>query len=191
MVMHHGIHYYKILATVTWLGAVQAAEQVRLISTTTSNTTKSVSDTVSAAVSFNQPTYVLPTIQSVQLLPRSRRSVGDDLADEIYVLPDIKVTTAKPPPVPNFAFLNLKGRLELALKSNPGLRLGPLPRLNYSVALEMQKEEREDSKRFALTERVLSIAVGEKAKAKELIRLMRAATARPNTDWQTNSPGKK
>jgi hypothetical protein len=116
---------------------------------------------------------------------------GDDPSDEIFYLPDIKVTTNKQRPVSSFQFLIAKGRLELALDAHPGLHLGPLPKLNNAVALEMQKEERETDRRAALLEDVLSIAVGDEARTKELIRLMRAATARPNIDWQTKSLGSR
>jgi hypothetical protein len=181
-------HYLKMLAAVAGFGAAQAAEPLLPASTVASKTANPPPATVSEAVSAKLPRDVLPTFQPVKPLTQPGVSGGDDQMDEIYYLPDIKVTTAKRLPVSNFLFLNLKGRLELALKSNPGLGIGPLPSLNNVVALEMQKEEREDGKRSAMTEQVLSIAVGEDTSAKELIRLMRAATARPNIDWQTKSP---
>jgi hypothetical protein len=106
-------------------------------------------------------------------------------------LPSITVTAGKPIPDADFAFLTPKGRLELVLKANPGLRLGLLSKLNNAVGLEIQKEEREAGKRAALKEQVLSIAVGDEARVKEEIRLMRAATARPNIDWLSKSPGSR
>ena len=139
------------------------------------------------AVSARLPKYVPPAPPKPVASPGM--SGVSDTADEILSLPDFKVTAAKLPPLSSFDFLTSKGRLELALKDNAGLRFGPFSKLNGAVALEIQKEEQEVGKRAALTEEVLSVAVLNDAKSKEEIRLMRAATARPNTDWLTKSPG--
>lgn len=180
-----------MLAAVTWLGVAQAAEPFRPDSPAEAGTPNPSPATLNEAASANLPRREPSTLQPVKPVAPSEATEGDDQLDEIYSLPALKVTTAKLPPDTVYAFLTVKGRLALELKRNPGLRFGPLPGLNHAVALEMQKEERENDKRSAITERVLTIAIGEETSAKELIRLMRAATARPNSDWQTKSPGSR
>ena len=106
-------------------------------------------------------------------------------------LPKMTITTAKMPPTTSYDLLTPKGRLELALKKNPGLRLGPLARLNDGIAMAIEREEREARKREELKAQVLSIAIGDAARSAEEVRAMRAATARPNTDWQSRSPGRE
>ncbi len=180
-----------MLAAAIWLTAAQAQEQPSSASPATSKRSNPLPASVTEAVSAKLPKYVPPTLQPVQPVAPPGTTGGGDQLDEIFYLPNLKVTTGKPPPVTEFDFLTKKGRLDLALKTNPGLRFGPLAKLNNPVAVEMQKEELEAGKRDALAERVLSIAVGDEAQAKELIRLMKAATARPNTDWLTKSAGSK
>jgi len=106
-------------------------------------------------------------------------------------LPKMTITTAKMPPTTGYDLLTPKGRLELALKKYPGLRLGPLARLNDGIAMAIEREEREARKREELKAQVLSIAIGDAAKSAEEVRAMRAATARPNTDWQNKAPGRE
>ncbi len=111
-------------------------------------------------------------------------------AADIFYLPTVTVTKTKLPPISAFEFLTPKARLEVALKTHPGLGLVPLPKLNNQVAAEMQKQEREAEKRSAVTEQILSISVIDDAKTREEINLMRAATAQPNNDWRDRFPGR-
>jgi hypothetical protein len=172
-----------MLAVVTWFTDVRAEEQ-RLPTSPATNKASPLPARITEAVTARLPKYVPLPLQLVNQPPAPPGTTrGSDLPDEILYLPDIKVTTVKAPPVSDFAFLTPKGRLELALKHNPGLGFGPFLKLNNAIALEIQTEEREAAKRAALTEQVLSIGVGDEAKVKEEIRLMRAATARPNLDW--------
>lgn len=81
--------------------------------------------------------------------------------------------------------LDAQARLELALKAYPGLRIGgPLAKLNHAVALEMQKEAKEAAARAALAAHVENLPAMDEERAKEEVRLMREATARPNNDWR-------
>ena len=162
------------------------AEELPLPAARPVSTAKPLSARITDAVSAKLPKYVS--------LPPPPAGAADfpGTADEILYLPNITVSTGRmPPDATPFDFLTPKGRLELAVKSNPGLRLVPLGRLNNAVAVEIQTEEREAAKRAALQEQVMRVAWGDAAKTKEEIRQMRAATARPNTDWQGRSPGRE
>jgi len=178
----YGCLCLNLIVAVTWIVRAQADERRPPAAGKPGNTLPA---RITEAVSAKLPKYVPPTPQPVQPADLPGPSSVGDVADDVFVLPDIRVSTGKLPPDSEYAFLTSKGRLELALKNNPGLRVGPFSKLNNAVAVEIQKQEREAGKRAELKDRVLSIAaaVGDDARIKEEIRLMRAATAQPNADW--------
>lgn len=181
----------ELLGAISWLAMVEAAEAPVAAPAPGSKPASPLPAQVTEAVAARLPKFVPPALRPPPSAPRPEAANGGELPGDIFSLPTITVTTGKPPPATEFDWLTKKGRLDLALKTHRGLSFGPLARLNNPVAVEMQKEELEAGKRAALKEQVQSVAVGDKAKAKELLRLMEAATARPNTDWQTKAPGSR
>ena len=134
-----------------------------------------------AALSQQLPSYV-------PLAPNGTSVTGmaaHDDEDDMLHLAKVTVKRGGRPRLSLFEVLSPTGRLDLALQNYPGLRLVPFAQLNNGIALEMQLEEREAGKRTAVAEEVTSLAVVNDARSKENVRLMRDATARPNTDWQT------
>lgn len=105
---------------------------------------------------------------------------------EPLVLPNVTVTETTPVVPKSADVLDAKARLEQALKANPGLRIGGplLAKLNHAVALAMQQEAKEAAARAAMIEHVENLPAMDEERAKEEVRLMREATARPNNDWR-------
>jgi hypothetical protein len=80
--------------------------------------------------------------------------------------------------------------MALALKEQPGLRIGNLFGSNRGIALAMHQEEVLAKKRAALADRVEQATRDNDADARKLRELVRAAIQRPNDDWATGPSGK-
>lgn len=140
-----------------------------------------VSEKVSHAVieklpKFEPPTAVTPTE------PRSDES-SDESTDGILRLPKMTVRAAAPVAPPEFAWLSPKGRLALAIKSNPGIRVGNIFGLNNGIAMAMQTEQREVQKKAVLTDSVQRTKSDDSPESRKIDRLLKAALQRPNSDW--------
>jgi hypothetical protein len=119
--------------------------------------------------------------QAAQSTPSGDGSPGS----EPLVLPSVVITETAPVVPKSEDVLDAKARLEKALKANPGLRIGgPLAKMNNGIALAMQQEAKEAAARAAMIEHVENLPAMDEERAKEEVRLMRAATARPNNDWR-------
>ena len=186
-VIPHGCLRLMLLASAVWLPGALAGEPAPTQSPRSTDRTPALSVRLTDAVAARLPRYVSNAAEPVAAASQG----GDDSLEGIMYLPKMTITTAKMPPTTSYDLLTPKGRLELALKKNPGLRLGPLARLNDGIAMAIEREEREARKREELKAQVLSIAIGDAARSAEEVRAMRAATARPNTDWQSRSPGRE
>ncbi|WP_438480208.1 hypothetical protein [Oleiharenicola lentus] len=107
-----------------------------------------------------------------------------EMDDEVLELADMTVTQENKLRGKEEQMRKKKDLLDRALKANPGLKIAPFSKLNNGIALEMQRESKEAAARTKLTEHVENLPATDEARAKEEIRLMRDAVARPNTDWQ-------
>ena len=168
----------KAVAAILWcVCSAVAEEQSAAPSSEKHHLPAKIVEAVSAKLPKYQPK---PAAESEGPHPSAGES---EERDGVLYLPNLKVTTAKPMPISEFAWLSPKGRLDLAMKKNPGLRLLPFSKLNNGVALAIQREEREAEARDRLKEEVLSVATGNDAQSRDLVKKMRDAIARPNTDW--------
>lgn len=98
-------------------------------------------------------------------------------------LPKVTVEAKSRPRIREYDMLTPKGRMELALKRYPGVRIGNLFGLNSGIALALLKEEVEAEKRRELRATVENIIRVDDVGGRELRRLMQNAIAHPNTDW--------
>jgi hypothetical protein len=80
-----------------------------------------------------------------------------------------------------------KGRLELARKLYPALKLGNLLGLNNAIATGMLLEEVEASKKTDLKERIRRATIVVTPETRETDELLKAATARPDMHWAGQS----
>ena len=111
----------------------------------------------------------------------------NDSSGDILHLPKITVKAAAPTLPSRFDLLTPKGRLDLAMKSSPGLRIGNFFGLNNGIAMAIQAEERDVEKKAALAETVRRTTSNDGPESKRIMRLLKAALQRPNTDWAGNS----
>lgn len=177
-----------LAALALFLGAGALAEQPPVPPPIVDEPNSSVHSQITKAILAKLPKYVPPAPAKVaNLFPPDNAS---DPADDILRLPKITVRPTTPAPAPGFAWLNEKGRLELAMKNSPGLRLGNFFGLNQGIALAMQVEEREVQAKAALTEVVERTTLDDSEGARKIRQLLQAAVQRPNTDWLTAKGGK-
>lgn len=139
----------------------------------------SISPEIRQAVTEKLPKYTPPP-------PKASDPVHEEVSDSPDVLRLPKVTVRAAPPTafpPNFATLTPKQRLDLALKANPGLRLGNILGMNNGIAMAMQQEQREFEKRTALAETVKFTKTDDSPESRRIDGLVKAATQRPSTGW--------
>jgi len=115
----------------------------------------------------------------------SEGSTFDDTPDspDVLRLPKMTVRTRTLPPPADFTWLSPKGRLDLAMKSYRGLRIGNPFGLNKGIALAMQREEQEVRTKARLADDVQRSAGTDDADSVRIRRLLKAAMLRPNADW--------
>ena len=178
---HGRIRPGALAALLWWTGVVAAEEKSAdsLPSVASAPARHRLPPRIIEAVAAKVPKYQAPKESEKTSAP----SGESEERDGVLYLPNVKVTAAKPLELSEFAWLSPKGRLDLAMKKYPGLRLLPLSKMNGSIALAMQREEREATKRDELKAAVQSVAVFDDAQSRDLMKKMRDAVARPNTDW--------
>lgn len=128
----------------------------------------------------------LPKYGAVAPVEPARRpevSDGLDSSDDVLRLPKVTVTRRKPPPMDDFSWLTPKARLDLALKTQPGLRLGNIAGLNNGIASAMQAEDRSVKSKAVLVAEVQVHSSDNSDVSKRIRRLLQAAIQRPNADW--------
>jgi hypothetical protein len=128
----------------------------------------------------------LPEYQPQAADPEVRMTDSGDVAverDGVLNLPSVTVQARALPSGAAYDFLTPKGRLDLAMKRHPGLRIGNLFGMNHGIALALLQEEVDAAKRDALKATVENVSQADGPTARELNRLLRDAVARPSTDW--------
>lgn len=123
------------------------------------------------------------TVAPVEPVSSPDVSEGPESSDDILRLPKVIVTRRKAPPMDSFSWLTPKARLDLALKKQPGLRLGNVAGLNNGIASEMQAEERSVKSKAVLVAEVQAHSSDNGDASKRIRRLLQAAIQRPNADW--------
>jgi hypothetical protein len=111
-----------------------------------------------------------------------------DGSPDVVMLDPFVVNEDKEPNLKERQLLTPKEKLALALRNNPGLKLGPVPLGNNAVALDLLEDEFERQRRGELVELggVLN-AAGRKAPP-EVQRKIDEASTRKN-DWLNQKPG--
>ncbi len=146
---------------------------------------------ITKAVLAKLPKYLPPA--PAKLPDFSSPDDSGAAADDLLHLPKMTVRPVAPESAPDFAFLNAKGRAELAMKANPGLHFGNIFGLNSGPngpALAIQADEREAQRKAAATEMVDRTTIVAGAEAKKIRQLLEAAVQRANSDWLTAKGGK-
>lgn len=165
---------------VVCLGAiVQAAEPDRRNSSSLRSQSRSAE--ISAAVRAKLPKYQPNPPQNDVTMSESGKGAVEK--DGVLNLPAVIVRGRKPQEFDEYEIRTPKGRLELALKRRPGLRIGNLFGMNNGIALALLQEDIEKGKRDALKEQVERLTFDDSAETRELKRVLKGALARPNTDW--------
>lgn len=103
--------------------------------------------------------------------------------DGVLNLPTVTVRPVMKESPADYSFLTAKGRMDLALKTYPGLRVGNLFGLNQGIALYMQMEEQEVRKKAVLFTRVDRVLIDDGPDSRETLRLLKSALGRANADW--------
>jgi len=137
------------------------------------------------------PKYVPPV--PAKLPDFSQPNEAGDSSDDILNLPKMTIRPAAPLPPSEFAFLSPKGRVELAMKTNPGLHFGNIFGLNsgpQGPALAIQADEREALRKATTTDLVDRTTLNDDESAKKIRQLLQAAVQRANSDWLTARGGK-
>ena len=175
-----GFHYLHLgmLAAMVFGGSKLRAQSTAALPV--SPGTRILSHEIIEAVIQKLPKYAPPAPAKTAPEP-----TPDETKDGILHLPKMTVKE-RPPTLPSsFELLTPKGRLELALRTYPGLRFGNIFGMNSGIALAMQAEERKLEQKAALTNTVRRTTSDNSPESKRLLRLIDDAFQRPNDDWAT------
>ena len=143
---------------------------------------------ISAAIRAKLPKYQPnPAQDEVTMTAAEGEAVEKD---GVLNLPAVSVQARRPPEMTAYEMLTPKGRLDLALRRRPGLKIGNIFGLNNGIALALLQEDIEKEKRDALKEQVERLSLDEGAETRELKRLLKETIARPNTDWMKGRSGR-
>ncbi len=126
------------------------------------------------------PKYVPPA--PTKPSPASGSEEDDGSAGDVLHLPKITVRPQPFTPESDFALLNPKGRLDLALKTHAGMRVGNVLGLNEIMALTMHQEERLAAKKADLAGQVQRSTLGDSELDQKIRDLMQALLQRSGTE---------
>jgi hypothetical protein len=107
---------------------------------------------------------------------------NSDSAEDTFKLPKMTIRPTQFMPESDFAWLNTKGRLELARKAHPGIRVGNIFGMNEGIVQAMQQEERLAAKKFDLADRVQRSTLGDSEVDQKIRKLMQALLRRSATE---------
>jgi hypothetical protein len=140
----------------------------------------SISPEIVQAVAKKLPKY---TPSSAAKTPEVIAPAEVNESPDILRLPKLTVKAAPPTQLSDYDVLTPSGRLDLALRLHPGLRIGNIFGMNNGIALAMLAEERDVEKKAALTDTVRHTTSDNGPEGKRMMRLLKAAFQRPNTEW--------
>ncbi len=106
---------------------------------------RGLSSEASAALKAALPKYITPKPTATPPAPASTVTDSngtEERPDGILLLPDYFVTDDKILQLDEFEMLTPKGKIDLAMKRYPGLKVGPFAKLNGGIGLMMLQEER-------------------------------------------------
>lgn len=143
---------------------------------------------ISATIREKLPKYQPSPAQDEATLEASGEAAVE--RDGVLKLPTVTVQVKKPQSLGEYEMLTPKGRLDMAVRRRPGLRIGNFLGLNNGIALAMLREDIEKEKRDVMKERVDRLSLDDGPDTRELKRLLKEAIARPNTDWMKGRSGR-
>lgn len=161
-------------------------------------TTTSVSGQASRSIPTHAPVHSSSPeiVQAVAAkLPKydptaAEKSSSDEAAlNEAYesagvlYLPKVTVRKDRLSTPSDFEFLTPKGRMELAFKKYPGVRIGNILGLNDGYAAAMQAEDREVARKESVKETVERTRTDNGPESRRIDQLLKAALARPSMFW--------
>lgn len=127
----------------------------------------------------------LPKYEARPPAVETEATTADEPAVEregVLNLPTLTVRPVMKESPTDYSFLTAKGRMELALKTYPGLRIGNLLGLNNYIAEAKMVEEQEVRRKTALYHRVEQVLLDD-ADSRETRRLLKSALGRANVAW--------
>lgn len=128
-----------------------------------------------------------PAAESTEISTATEEAVE---RDGVLNLPTVTVRPVMKESPADYSFLTPKGRLDLAMKTHPGIRVGNIFGLNNGIALYMQMEEQEVRTKARLYHRVESVLLDDSADSRETRRMLESALGRANADWLKNNSGR-
>ncbi len=141
---------------------------------------------ITEVLAADLPKYVPHASDETVVVTQSTEAAVE--RDGVLSLPKMSVRPVMKESPSDFAWLTAKGRMELALKTHPGLRIGNLFGLNNGIALYMQMEEQEVKTKAALFHRVERVLMDDSADSRETLRMLESALGRANADWLKKYP---
>jgi len=108
--------------------------------------------------------------------------------DGVLSLPTMRVRPVMKESPSDYAFLTAKGRMDLALNTYPGLKIGNLFGLNEGIAIAKQMEERDVRAKAGLFHRVERVLIDDSADSRETLRMLKSALGRANAAWLKDYP---
>ncbi len=110
--------------------------------------------------------------------------------DGVLALPTMRVRPLMKEAPSDYSWLSPKGRMDLAMKSHPGLRLGNILGLNKGIVMYMQMEEQEVRAKARLYHRVERVLLDDGTDSRETRLMLESALGRANADWLKLYPDK-
>lgn len=180
----HTTRWVKTLAACLWLAGPARAEITPVVPTAAAGLSERIRDAIRAGL----PKYQLqPANDDVRMIESSERAVE---RDGVLRLPTVTVEARTQPRIDGYEMLTPKGRMELALKKYPGIKLGNLFGLNNGIALALLQEEIEAQKREEMRDLVERVSTGGGAEDKVLNDLLKDATTRIPQYWLQGRKGR-
>lgn len=141
----------------------------------------SLSPGIVEAVDAKLPKYD-PTAAEKSSSDKAASSEAYESAGVLY-LPKVTVRKDRLSTPSDFEFLTPKGRMELAFKKYPGVRIGNILGLNDGYAAAMQAEDREVARKESVKETVDRTRTDNGPESRRIDQLLKAALARPSMFW--------
>jgi hypothetical protein len=147
---------------------------------------RAVSPAMAEKLLLNAPKFVPPKPEGEKAPELPDRRELDKPKNGIIRLPNYVVREPKPPTFPERELLTPQGKLDLAYKRHPGLRLGSLPFLsNDRIALFMLEEEHHLERLAEMNELFSILRAGNDSDTAKVKAQTEASFIRKN-DWATN-----
>jgi len=103
-------------------------------------------------------------------------------------LPTMRVRPVMKESPSDYAFLTVKGRMDLALKTYPGVKIGNLFGLNEGIAMAKQLEAKEVRIKAGLFHRIERVLLDDSEDSRETRHMLESALGRANARWLKDYP---